>query len=57
MSGRGSRAQEPPDDDADREPPPPGEEPEAGDQAPADPDKPTDDVRKGNILVEPTPGD
>jgi hypothetical protein len=56
MSGRGSRAQEPPDD-ADREPPPPGEEPEAGDQAPPDPDKPTDDVRKGNILVEPTPGD
>lgn len=36
---------------------PPGDEPEAGDQSPPDPDAPTDAVREGNTLVEPAPGD
>lgn len=36
-----------------------GPEPDDGGAAepPADPDRPTDEVRRGNTLVEPSPGD
>jgi len=36
-----------------------GREPDEGGtaDAPADPDRPTDEVRRGNTLAEPSPGD
>jgi len=32
-------------------------EPQPAGEPPADPDRPTDEVRRGNTLVEPAPGD